>query len=172
MSKKTLIAIAVVAMLAVAVQAHDPWPVIFEPKQVAEIPVLMPIVRWAEVTALCDHINVEQITDTDDFEGCCDLEICNNFAPMDLTATITTENPGGDPFHTVAQEYLIDLSGPVDPWHSPSDTTTIYMPHLTGDLAHRTVCVKLEDVDMQAVEYRPEKIQVAWVIITVVPVEI
>jgi len=175
MLKKSLIAIAVLALLIVTAQADEPWP--SQPKmgwvqigvelgevEMIRIPVRMPIVRWAEITLEkdVDHVNIEQV-DPGIYEGCINLLICNNFPNMLLTAYIY---PAGI---ITAEKYLVSLDWPDDGFHEDMDTTLVRRVHLTGNLGHRELCARLEGVDMQSAPFQEEKIDCAEIVITAQP---
>lgn len=175
MLKKSLIAIAVVALLMATVQADPPWPsdpiygdpviIGYELGEVdmLTIPVRMPIVRWAEITLVdTDHVNIEQV-DPGVYEGCVELLICNNFAPLLLRAYIF---PAGI---ITAEKYLVSLDYPDDGFHEDMDSSIVWFLHLTGDLGHRWLCARLEGVDLQSAPFQEGKIDCAVILITVQP---
>lgn len=175
MLKKSLIAIAVAALLIVTAQAEPPWPSqpiygeviigyeyaevpVYEP-----IPVRMPIVRWAEITLPedVDHVNIEQV-EAGVYEGCIEIFICNNFPNMLLTAYIY---PAGV---INAEKYLVSLDGLGD-LKEDEDTSMVTDIHLTGDLGSRILCARLEGVDLQSAPFSDEKIDCAVIVLTAQP---
>ena len=172
MLKKSLIAIAVVALLIVTAQAEPPWPsqpiygeviIGYELGEVEmlRIPVRMPIVRWAEITTDADHVNIEQV-EAGVYEGCIEIFICNNFPNMLLTAYIS---PAGV---ITAEKYLVSLDGLPD-LKEDEDTSMVPDIHLTGDLDSRVLCARLEGVDLQSAPFSEEKIDCAEIVITAQP---
>jgi len=180
MLKKSLIAIAVVALLIVTAQADDPWPttpIYGDPViigyelgevEMLRVPVRMPIVRYAQITLPkgVDHVNIEQVgEEVGIFEGCIEILICNNFPNMLLTAYI---NPV-DPVAVTADTYLVSLDYPDDGFHEDEDSTLVTDVHLTGDLGSRVLCARLEGVDPQSAAFQEGKITVAEIVITAQP---
>jgi hypothetical protein len=175
MLKKSLIAIAVLALLIVTAHADDPWPsspIYGDPQiigyelaevEMIRIPVRMPIVRWAEITLEedVDHVNIEQV-EPGVYQGCINILICNNFPNMLLTAYIYPVGP------LTAERYLVSLEGPGGLVEDEA-TSMVWDVHLTGNLGSRWLCARLEEVDLQSAPFQEEKIDCAEIVITAQP---
>jgi len=126
MLKKCLFAIAVIALLAVTVQAAStkykgdpyPWPVEWKKVEICRIPVFMEVGFWVEIKdcedkeILLKQVNCETIgkNPVDDFPcylGCVDLEIRTNFEAElsgDLSHSLDMKHKqlfNGDEKHTL-----------------------------------------------------------------------
>jgi hypothetical protein len=98
MLKKSLFAVALVALLAATVPAgeikiHD-WPTTFVPQELTDIPVLMDVGYWVYIKdqhKLKIKLSQKSITE---YEGCTDVKLECNFA---LKATCSISATGAVP---------------------------------------------------------------------------
>jgi len=83
--KKALVAMAVVALLAVSVQAGEiklhEWPCTFVSVEITSIPVVMDVGYWVKIKDQ-DKLKIKLVQDEADihkFKGCTDMTVENNF---------------------------------------------------------------------------------------------
>jgi len=94
MLKRSLVAVAVVALLAMSVQAGEikthTWPCDFKAMEITSIPVLMDIGYYINIKNQNDlHIHLVQDTvNVHTFHGCTNMTVESNFAAV-LTCSIT-----------------------------------------------------------------------------------
>ena len=150
MLKKSLFAVAVVAMLAVMGQAGEikthQWPTGgYVPMEITEIPVVMDVGYWVKIKdqdKLKIKLNQNSIHE---YEGCDDMKVECNFNVI-LSCSISANG-------NVPGKYSCSLS-----------ETAINSPGATID-----VCAKLKDADLSKTPGGTNGIQVATVVISVVP---
>jgi hypothetical protein len=152
MLKRSLLAVAVIALLAVGVQAgeiktHD-WPCSFVSLEITSIPVVMDIGYYVRIKDQ-DKLTIKLVQDELDihkFKGCTDMVIESNFNLV-LSASISkTGAVGGD--------YAVSL----DPGTANAGSTTV------------KVCATLTNADLSNPANTPGKtVQVATVKIKVKP---
>jgi hypothetical protein len=138
MLKRSVVAVAVAALLATGVRAgeiktHD-WPTEFIPLEVTSIPVVMDIGYYIQIKDQ-DKLRIKLVQDTTDihkFTGCTDMVVESNFN-MDLSATITKTG-------AIAGDYSVT----VDPSAVSAGSATVQVcatlmnAVLTGQLAGTT----------------------------------
>lgn len=149
MVKKSLFAVAAVALLAVAAQAgeikiHD-WPCEFISQELTTIPVVMDVGYWIRVKDQ-DKLKIKlQQKDIHTYEGCTDMKVeCNLNITLSCSISATGAVPG---------KYSASLS-PADV-DSPGGTVS--------------VCAKLTDADLGKTPGGSKNVHVATVKIKVLP---
>ena len=149
MLKKSLFAVALVALLAATVPAGEikthAWPTTFVPMELAEIPVLMDVGYWVYIKDQQDlKIKLQQQT-IHTYEGCTDVAIQCNFS--------------------LRTSCSISANGAVPGKYSCSI--------LNGDVSQPggtiTVCAKLEEADLSTTPGASKDVQVATVTLKVAP---
>jgi hypothetical protein len=149
--KKALLAMAVVAMLAVGVQAGEiklhEWPCSFISVEITSIPVVMDVGYWVKIKDQ-DKLKIKLIQDETDihkFKGCCDMVVENNFnLVFSCSISATGAVPG-------------DYSCSVDPANLPAGGGTV------------KVCATLVKADLSKTPGNSKDVQVATVKIKVKP---
>jgi len=163
MTRKVLIALALVTLFGVVAQAHDDWPVswVWAKKPGPTVPVKIDVVRWAEIT-FCDpnkaEILLKQI-DGDTYAGCVCLKLCVNFVGLNIKAkyneTIDVRRPGAGGTNEVS----LVLMGNLPKWERRCTTYTHETVQLSGNEASLELCVKITKVDPQRLSYEDGKVQ-------------
>jgi hypothetical protein len=154
MLKRSLIAIAVVAMLATVagagtIKTHE-WPCQFVPVELMSIPVTLDVGFFVRVPDQNKTIKLNQTTGSaTTFEGCVDFDIITNFE-LDLSCTIT---PNG----TVSAESWSCFFAAGESHVGIGTTTGI------------TVCARATNLDMTALPAQSANVTVATVKISVIP---
>jgi len=170
MTRKCLIALAVIALLAGSVQAHPSWGVTtsmnweWAKKAGPTIPVYMKIVRWADIYAQYPILLIQQSEGY--FEGCTWLQVCNNFQNLRVDAVLV------DLKVVKVKEWWISLveypdehaqKGATPPTATPAtqyerDKTheIVGAPNLSSALGWLHLCVKAVGVDPQSQEFDPD----------------
>ena len=151
MLKRSLLAVAVVALLAVGVQAgeiktHD-WPCQFVALEITSIPVVMDIGYYIRIKDQ-DKLRIKLVQDEFDihkFTGCVDMVVESNFNLV-LSASITKTG-------AIAGDYAVSLSTS------------------TADVGSTTVkvCATLTNADLASQPAGTKDVQVATVKIKVKP---
>jgi len=183
MTKKSLIILAVIALFAGTVQAHDPWPIEYSvkaPPTVSSVGVETLIVMWADVYfATEDQTIVLTQTSGDQFDGCIELMLCVNFVGLDVIAEIVPNTTTGDVVS--ATKWLVQLAAdelkhatPIyGSQHGFEENKTKFNFQtlgLTGSNIPFQLCVRLEGMDPQSHAYTVgEKKQIAVVNLTLLP---
>jgi hypothetical protein len=149
MVKKSLFAVAAVALLAVAAQAgeikiHD-WPCEFIAQEVTTIPVVMDVGYWIKIKDQ-DKLKIKLAQkDIYMYEGCTDMKVeCNLNITLSCSISATGAVPG---------KYSCSLN-PADV-DSPGGTVS--------------VCAKLKDADLSKTPGGSKNVHVATVTIKVLP---
>jgi len=151
MLKRSLIALAVVAMLAVSAQAGEikshEWPCTFVSLEIASIPVIMDVGYWVKIKDQ-DKLKIKLVQDEADihkFKGCTDMKVETNFnAVLSCSVDKTGAVPG-------------DYSCSLDP-------SAVAPPGATVK-----VCVELKKADLSKTPGGSKDVQVATVKIKVKP---
>ena len=149
MVKKSLFAVAAVALLAVAAQAGEikihEWPCEFISQEVATIPVVMDVGYWIRIKDQDKlKIKLEQKS-IHEYEGCTDMKVeCNLNISLSCSISATGAVPG---------KYSCSLN-PADV-DSPGGTVT--------------VCAKLKDADLSKTPGGSKNVHVATITIKVKP---
>jgi hypothetical protein len=149
--KKALVAMAVVALLAVSVQAGEiklhNWPCTFVSVEITSIPVVMDIGYWVKIKDQ-DKLKIKLVQDETDihkFKGCVDMVVENNFnIVLSCSISATGAVPG-------------DYSCSVDPANVPAGGGTV------------KVCATLTKADLSKTPGNSKDVQVATVKIKVKP---
>ena len=149
--KKVLLAMAVVALLAVGVQAGEiklhEWPCTFVSVEITSIPVVMDVGYWVKIKDQ-DKLKIKLIQDTADihkFKGCTDMVVENNFnLVLSCSISATGAVPG-------------EYSCSVDPANVPAGGGTV------------KVCATLVKADLSKTPGNSKDVQVATVKIKVKP---
>jgi len=149
--KKTLVAMAVVALLAVGVQAgeiktHD-WPCSFVSLEITSIPVVMDIGYYVRIKDQ-DKLKIKLVQDESDihkFKGCVDMVVESNFNLV-LSASISKTG-------AIAGDYSVTL----DPSAANAGSTTV------------KVCATLTNAVLTGQPAGTKDVQVATVKIKVKP---
>jgi hypothetical protein len=149
--KKALVAMAVVALLAVSVQAGEiklhNWPCTFVSVEITSIPVVMDIGYWVKIKDQ-DKLKIKLVQDETDihkFKGCVDMKVENNFnIVLSCSISATGAVPG-------------DYSCSVDPANVPAGGGTV------------KVCATLTKADLSKTPGNSKDVQVATVKIKVKP---
>jgi len=149
--KKTLVAMAVVALLAVGVQAgeiktHD-WPCSFVSLEITSIPVVMDIGYYVRIKDQ-DKLKIKLVQDEADihkFKGCVDMVVESNFNLV-LSASISKTG-------AIDGDYSVSL----DPSSANKGSTTV------------KVCATLTKANLTGQEAGTKDVQVATVKIKVKP---
>jgi len=150
MLKKSLFVVALVAMLAVMAQAGEikthSWPTGgYVPLKITEIPVTMDVGYWVKIKDQ-DKLKIKLAQNSiHEYQGCDDMTVQCNF---DVVLSCSISGNGNVP-----GKYSCSLS-----------QTEIYSPGATVD-----VCATLKEADLSATPGGTNNIQVATVIINVVP---
>jgi hypothetical protein len=156
MLKRSLIALALVAFIGMPVMAHPAWGYTtwmswewqVKTASCSPIQVNMKVVRWADIYCIegdrtIDLIQVNGAT----FEGCVDLILCNNFAPLKLMAAFSKNEGAG-----ANAKYYVSLvmKGDSPVYNENSTSLDITTLHLTGQAdSTLTLCVRVDNVDPQ-----------------------
>jgi len=148
--KKALFAVAAVALLAVTAQAgtvklHS-WPCTFTPQAITQIPVVMDIGYWVQITNQDAKIKLVQDT-ISSYSGCTTLHMKTN-TKVAVSADIQSNG-------RVVGEYSVSVDSG-SPVSKPS-----------GDVV---VCAKLINADLSGIDGGLKDQDVATVTIKVVPV--
>ena len=149
MVKKSLFAVAAVALLAVAAQAGEikihEWPCEFIFQEVAQIPVVMDVGFWVKIKDQ-DKLKIKLSQKSiHEYEGCTDIKVeCNFNITMSCSISATGAVPGN---------YSCSIN-PAD-LDSPGGTAT--------------VCAKLKDADLSKTPGGSKNVHVATVTIKVKP---
>jgi hypothetical protein len=149
--KKALVAMAVVALLAVSVQAGEiklhEWPCTFVSVEITSIPVVMDVGYWVKIKDQ-DKLKIKLVQDEADihkFKGCTDMTVENNFNVIfSCSISATGAVPG-------------DYSCSVNPSTLPAGGGTV------------TVCATLVKADLSKTPGNSKDVQVATVKIKVRP---
>jgi hypothetical protein len=149
--KKALVAMAVVALLAVSVQAGEiklhNWPCTFVSVEITSIPVVMDVGYWVKIKDQ-DKLKIKLVQDETDihkFKGCVDMKVENNFnIVLSCSISATGAVPG-------------DYSCSVDPANVPAGGGTV------------KVCATLTKADLSKTPGNSKDVQVATVKIKVKP---
>jgi hypothetical protein len=149
--KKALVAMAVVALLAVSVQAGEiklhNWPCTFVSVEITSIPVVMDVGYWVKIKDQ-DKLKIKLVQDETDihkFKGCVDMVVENNFnIVLSCSISATGAVPG-------------EYSCSVDPANVPSGGGTV------------KVCATLTKADLSKTPGNSKDVQVATVKIKVKP---
>jgi hypothetical protein len=149
--KKALVAMAVVALLAVSVQAGEiklhNWPCTFVSVEITSIPVVMDVGYWVKIKDQ-DKLKIKLVQDETDihkFKGCVDMVVENNFnIVLSCSISATGAVPG-------------DYSCSVDPANVPTGGATV------------KVCATLTNADLKGTTGNSKDVQVATVKIKVKP---
>jgi hypothetical protein len=149
--KKALVAMAVVALLAVSVQAGEiklhNWPCTFVSVEITSIPVVMDVGYWVKIKDQ-DKLKIKLVQDEQDihkFKGCVDMVVENNFnIVLSCSISATGAVPG-------------DYSCSVDPANVPTGGGTV------------KVCATLTNADLSKTPGNSKDVQVATVKIKVKP---
>jgi hypothetical protein len=149
--KKALVAMAVVALLAVSVQAGEiklhNWPCTFVSVEITSIPVVMDVGYWVKIKDQ-DKLKIKLVQDETDihkFKGCVDMVVENNFnIVLSCSISATGAVPG-------------DYSCSVDPANVPAGGGTV------------KVCATLTKADLSKTPGNSKDVQVATVKIKVKP---
>jgi hypothetical protein len=149
--KKTLVAMAVVALLAVGVQAgeiktHD-WPCSFVSLEITSIPVVMDVGYYVRIKDQ-DKLKIKLVQDEADihkFKGCVDMVVESNFNLV-LSASISKTG-------AIDGDYSVSL----DPSSANKGSTTV------------KVCATLTKANLTGQEAGTKDVQVATVKIKVKP---
>ncbi len=149
--KKTLIAVAVVALLAVGVQAGEikthEWPCQFVALEITSIPVVMDIGYYIRIKDQ-DKLRIKLVQDELDihkFTGCTDMVVESNFNAV-LSASITKTG-------AIAGDYAVSI----DPSAANKGSTTV------------AVCATLTNANLTGQDAGTKDVQVATVKIKVKP---
>jgi hypothetical protein len=139
------LAIALLAATAPAgeIKIHT-WPTQFIPQEVTSIPVVLDVGFWMEIVNQNTKIKLQQIN-VHTYEGCVDLQVRTNFN-LTMSCSIT-------PTGTIQGQYSAFIDG--------ADIT------VPGGTA--TVCARLTNADLSGKPGGTKNVQVATVIIKVVP---
>jgi hypothetical protein len=149
MVKKSLFAIAAVALLAVAVQAgeikiHD-WPCAFIPQEVTTIPVTMDVGYWIKIKDQ-DKLKIKLSQKSiHEYSGCTDMVVETN---VNITLSCSISATGAVP----------------GKWSCTVSPADINMPGGTA-----TVCAKVLEADLSKTAGGSKNVHVATVSIKVVP---
>jgi hypothetical protein len=149
MLKKSLFAVAAVALLAVAAQAGEikihEWPCEFIFQEVAQIPVVMDVGFWVKIKDQ-DKLKIKLSQKSiHEYEGCTDMKVeCNLNISLSCSISATGAVPG---------DYSCSLN-PADV-DSPGGTVT--------------VCAKLANADLGGTPGGSKNVHVATVKIKVLP---
>lgn len=151
MLKRSLLAVAVVALLAVGVQAgeiktHD-WPCQFVALEITSIPVVMDIGYYIRIKDQ-DKLRIKLVQDELDihkFKGCTDMVVESNFNAV-LSASISKTG-------AIAGDYAVSI----DPSTANKGSTTV------------KVCATLTNAVLTGQEAGTKDVQVATVKIKVKP---
>jgi len=149
--KKALLAMAVVALLAVSVQAGEiklhNWPCSFVSVEITSIPVVMDVGYWVKIKDQ-DKLKIKLVQDEQDihkFKGCTDMVVESNFnLVLSCSISATGAVPG-------------EYSCSVDPASVPAGGATV------------KVCATLIKADLSKSPANSKDIQVATVKIKVKP---
>jgi hypothetical protein len=150
MLKKSLFVVALVAMLAVMAQAGEikthQWPTGgYVPMKITEIPVTMDVGYWVKIVDQ-DKLKIKLNQDSiHEYQGCTAMKVQCNFNVI-LSCSITKNG-------SVPGDYACSISAPA-----------VNSPGATVD-----VCATLKKADLSATPGGTNNIQVATVIINVVP---
>jgi hypothetical protein len=149
--KKALLAMAVVALLGVSVQAGEiklhEWPCSFVSVEITSIPVVMDVGYWVKIKDQ-DKLKIKLVQDTADihkFSGCTNMTVENNFnLVFSCSISATGAVPG-------------DYSCSVDPANLAAGGGTV------------KVCATLKNADLSKTPGNSKDVQVATVKIKVKP---
>jgi hypothetical protein len=150
--KKALVAMAVVALLAVSVQAGEiklhEWPCSFVSVEITSIPVVMDVGYWIKIKDQ-DKLKIKLVQDEADihkFKGCTNMTVENNFnVVFSCSISATGAVPG-------------EYSCSVDPANLPAGGGTV------------KVCATLIKADLSKTPGNSKDVQVATVKVKVKPV--
>jgi hypothetical protein len=149
--KKALVAMAVVALLAVGVQAGEikthEWPCTFVSLEIASIPVVMDVGYWVKIKDQ-DKLKIKLVQDEVDihkFKGCTDMVVQSNFNVLLSCSVDKTGAVPGNYSCSVAPDNVAAPGGTV------------------------TVCVTLTGADLSKTPGGSKDVQVATVKIKVKP---
>jgi hypothetical protein len=149
MLKKSLFAVAAVALLAVVAQAgeikiHD-WPTSYIPQELTDIPVVMDVGYWVSIKDQ-DTLQIElDQKSIHTYEGCTDMVVeCNFNISLSCSISSTGAVPG---------DYGCSVT--------PSD--------IDAGTATATVCASLTNANLSATAGGTQNVHVATVTIKVVP---
>ena len=155
MLKRSILAVAVVALLAVGVQAGEikthEWPCQFVSLEITSIPVVMDIGYYVRIKDQ-DKLKIklaQKSNSIHSFEGCTNMVVESNFALV-LSASISKTG-------AVAGDYGVSL----DP------SGTINTPPVKSTVVH--VCATLDNADLTGQPAGTKDVQVATVKIKVKP---
>ena len=149
MLKKSLFAVAAVALLAVAAQAGEikihNWPTTFVPQELTDIPVVMDVGYWVSIKDQ-DKLQIKLTQKSiHTYEGCTDMTVqCNFNISLSCSISKTGAVPG-------------DYGCSVSPTAIDAGTTTA------------TVCASLNKADLGSTAGGTKNVHVATVTIKVVP---
>jgi len=149
MVKKSLFAVAAVALLAVAAQAGEikihEWPCEFIFQEVAQIPVVMDVGFWVKIKDQ-DKLKIKLSQKSiHEYEGCTDINVeCNFNITMSCSISATGAVPG-------------------------SYSCSINPASLSAPGGTATVCAKLKDADLSKTPGGSKGVHVATVTIKVKP---
>jgi hypothetical protein len=149
--KKALVAMAVVALLAVSVQAGEiklhEWPCSFVSVEITSIPVVMDVGYWIKIKDQ-DKLKIKLVQDEADihkFKGCTNMTVENNFnVVFSCSISATGAVPG-------------EYSCSVDPANLPAGGGTV------------KVCATLIKADLSKTPGNSKDVQVATVKVKVKP---
>jgi len=151
MLKRSLLAVVVVALLAVGVQAGEikthNWPTTFVSLEITSIPVVMDIGFYIRVKDQ-DKLRIKLVqseTDIHKFTGCVDMVVESNF---DLVLSASISKTGA-----IAGDYSVSL----DPSSANAGSTTV------------KVCAELKNANLTGQPAGTKDVQVATVKIKVKP---
>jgi len=152
MLKRSILAVAVVALLATGVQAGEikthSWPCTFVALEITSIPVVMDIGYYVRIKDQ-DKLKIKLVQDESDihlFKGCTNMVVESNFA-LELSASISKTG-------AIAGDYSVSLSSSTA---GPGSATI-------------EVCATLKNADLSNPANAPGKtVQVATVKIKVKP---
>jgi hypothetical protein len=149
MVKKSLFAIAAVALLAVAAQAgeikiHD-WPCAFIPQEITTIPVTMDVGYWIKIKDQ-NKLKIKlQQKSIHEYEGCTDIKVETN---VNITLSCSISATGAVPGKWSCSVSPADINAP-------------------GGTA--SVCAKVKDADLSKTAGGSKNVHVATVSVKVVP---
>ena len=176
MLKRSLIALALVAFIGMPALAHPAWGYTtwmewewqVKTASCSPIQVNLKVVRWADIYCIDGDRTIDLVqVNGGTFEGCVDLILCNNFAPLKLMAAFSKAvGTGGSSKYYVSLVY----KGDARVYNENSTSLDVTVLHLTGAAGSTLeLCVRATDVDPQ---YQPfgTNINVGTVALTLVPV--
>ena len=151
MLKRSILAVAVVALLTVSVQAGEikihEWPTTFVSVEITSIPVVMDVGYWVKIKDQ-DKLRIKLVQDEQDihkFKGCTNMTVENNFnVAFSVSISATGAVPG-------------EYSASVDPGTLPAGGGTV------------KVCATLIKADLSKTPGNSKDVQVATVKVKVKP---